>query len=388
MYSFFCKEYGKWRIVDLCMICFITLLGVAARVLLYPYQSNDYVGFFLPWTDYMRDNGGIGGLTGTFKYEYPPLYMLFLALLTYLPIPILYGIKILSTVFDIALAVVSSLFFYDRKRKIIIYSIMTFLPTAIWNSSAWGQTDSIYVTFLLASLYCMTKIKEDGGGRYSFWAVFWISIAFCFKLQSIFLLPLVCFFILKSKIKIYYLAMIPGAYLITCLPALIVGRSLRSLLGVYFELIGSFSSLLSVGFPNIYTITSNIFIQYFDKLGIILTFALLIILLYFCYDKKLESKPTNIILLELTIGNIMVFFLPHMHERYGYFTDVLTILYGIYRPKKMWIAILMILTSFLAYMHHFTIITISLELLAFLRGISMVVLGIDLYEDLSHTVKE
>ena len=45
----------------------------------------------------------------------------------------------------------------------------------------------------------------------------------------------------------------------------------------------------------------------------------------------------------------VVFFLPHMHERYAILVDVLSIVYLFYEPRKFYIPVLTILCSFAGY---------------------------------------
>lgn len=43
------------------------------------------------------------------------------------------------------------------------------------------------------------------------------------------------------------------------------------------------------------------------------------------------------------------YFLPHMHERYFYLADMLSVIYGFYVPRHWYIPIIVVLSSFISY---------------------------------------
>jgi Gpi18-like mannosyltransferase len=65
-----------------------------------------------------------------------------------------------------------------------------FTPTVILNSSFWGQADAIHTTFLLACLYFLVTRREIP-------AFIAFGVAVAFKLQAIFLAPLLLILLLK-----------------------------------------------------------------------------------------------------------------------------------------------------------------------------------------------
>jgi len=62
----------------------------------------------------------------------------------------------------------------------------------VMNSGVWGQCDSIYATFCAASLVSLVRGRP--------WAASaWFGVAFAFKLQAIFLLPVLVGVLLVSR---------------------------------------------------------------------------------------------------------------------------------------------------------------------------------------------
>ena len=56
------------------------------------------------------------------------------------------------------------------------------------------------------------------------------------------------------------------------------------------------------------------------------------------------------VLFSLVSAVALPFFLPHMHERYFYMADVLSIVYATMRPSRWYLPVLIIGASFFSYM--------------------------------------
>ena len=67
-------------------------LAVALRLSLFGFESGDHRIFLSSWYDSIVSNGGFSAFEYDFS-NYSPLYLYFLALATYLPLPKLYAIK-------------------------------------------------------------------------------------------------------------------------------------------------------------------------------------------------------------------------------------------------------------------------------------------------------
>jgi len=86
-------------------IFFVFLLFLAGliRYASLDFQSGDYGSFLSPWYDFIMDNGKWKALGQNFA-NYTPPYLYLLVLATYLPIPKIAAIKIISIFFDFLLA--------------------------------------------------------------------------------------------------------------------------------------------------------------------------------------------------------------------------------------------------------------------------------------------
>src|SRR5258708_1222499 len=217
------------RILARCALGMMFLLAIVLRVSLYHVETSDYTVFLSQWYDFIQTHGGFAALKYNFS-NYNTPYLSLLALTTYMPIPKLVAIKTLSVVFDGVLGLFTYLILSLKYRRsfasIIGALVIVFAPTIFINSAAWGQSDAIYTAFCLGSLYYLLKERPA-------WACVFFAFALSFKLQAIFFLPILFMLLLKRKLPLKYLALIPLIFLLMLVPAYIAGRDAQSLLSIY-----------------------------------------------------------------------------------------------------------------------------------------------------------
>jgi Gpi18-like mannosyltransferase len=212
---------------------------VAALVLrwsLFSIESGDYRAFVDPWYRHLAENGGFAALGDTFS-NYNTPYLVLLAAATYLPVPELVAIKSISVIFDLVLAVftykiIRRLRPESRWQPVIGTGLVLALPTVVMNSSAWGQCDSIYVSLCLGSLYFLITSGHATTGR-PWLASALFGLAFAFKLQTIFFLPVLVVVLIINRQRIRSLLAAPVAFGLALVPAMLAGRGLLSQLSVY-----------------------------------------------------------------------------------------------------------------------------------------------------------
>ena len=129
------------------------------------------------------------------------------------------------------------------------FGAVMFLPTSVLNSGAWAQCDSVYTAFALLSIYHLMK-----GNNARFFI--YLALSYSFKQQAIFIVPLAIILWLKDKVKLRYIFWAPMVFFTTLIPALLMGRSLQELLGIYSKQVATYSRL-SMNYPNIYCFVSE-----------------------------------------------------------------------------------------------------------------------------------
>lgn len=182
---------------DVVFLAAITILGILIRLSGKDFCSGDAEIFLLPWFQAIQENGGFQSLTTQIgNYGIP--YQFLIAGMTYFPLQPLYLYKILSVIFDFALAWMSAKFVCQLKQSkssalfALVYGAVLCLPTVALNSSVWAQCDSIYTFFLVATLY---ELYRERYVR----AFCWFGFAFAFKLQAVFILPFLVIYAVTEK---------------------------------------------------------------------------------------------------------------------------------------------------------------------------------------------
>ncbi len=305
---------------------------------------------------------------------------------TYLPIPKLIAIKTISVLFDGLLGLftffILSLKFKRSYAAMLGVVAMLFAPTIFINSAAWGQADATYAALCLGSLYFL--LKERPG-----WACALVGLAIAFKLQAIFFLPVLLVLLLKRRLALRYLALIPAVFLLMLAPAFIAGRGLWSLLTIYVGQISSgnggggfnaggahlasSTSSLTLNAPSFYQWLPANTPTYWMWIGIAL--AALFVIGVAALVVASKQCITSDVLLKLTLlfAVAIPFLLPEMHERYFYLADVVSIIYAFSFPRLFFIALLMQLCSLLSYTPYLmSTQLVSLSIVAF--GVLVIVI--------------
>lgn len=333
------------------LICagLLTILSFYLRFLVLDYVTPDYRDFLAHWVDYFRTNGGFSAL----KYQignYNIPYLYFLALFSYSDINDLYLIKLLSIFFDILLAwssvLLLGLFTSSAWKKLACYFTVLLLPTVFLNGSLWGQCDSTYVALALLALYCAMDDRPV-------LSMVLAALSFGFKLQAVFILPVFALFLFNGKLKLRHLSVFPLTYIILVLPAVLLGRPFLETLTLYTSQTGSIGSGLNYNSPSIFAMfqysLSEQYNELASKLGIIAAFVFTAVLLIICYVNRKRLNNRAIVSAALLFAIGIPFLLPHMHDRYFFAADILSLLLAFISVANVPAALLVQFASLLGY---------------------------------------
>lgn len=336
----FQQRFPRYLIV--CIIC-----AVIIRLICVPNKSVDYKYFLAPWYDFIVSNGGFSALKYSFADYTPPyLYWILIAGTVLSGLPKILAIKLFAMSVDFVCAFftykIVKLKYPEGRKAIFAFITVILSPVVIYNSALWGQCDSIYTTGLIACIYFLS-IQKQLSALVSF------GIALSFKLQAMFLSPLLLIFLIKNRIKWYYLPIPFLVYLIAIMPAWVAGRPIQELLLIYFNQANKYKELAKNA-PNIYQWIPNNSYNIVAPLGVIITIFAIFLLTYVVYKSKLEITLDRLIHLATTIVLLVPYILPKMHERYFYPADICSIIFAFYFPHYRWIAILVPMSSFFSYL--------------------------------------
>lgn len=307
------------RTIKICAYTVLISAAVALRISFFNYKTLDYIDFLSHWVQFFRDNGGFAALKYSVgNYNIPYLY--FLALFSYIPINDLYLIKILSCCFDFLLA-------WSCKKLAarcggngdIAFFAVLFLPTVVVNGSLWAQCDSSYAALALAGL--ALALKEDQSPLTPVFSMALFALSFAFKLQAVFILPVCVILLIAKRFRLWHFAVFPVTYILTVLPAVIAGRPFKDAILLYFNQAGSVGSGPNYNAPSLTAISSSV------ESGSLIAFAFVamtaILLLAWMMRGKLSNR--RILIISLIMVTVIPFLLPHMHDRYFFLADVLSV---------------------------------------------------------------
>ena len=304
--------------------CLALIVGCAMRLSGWYFKSDDYTRFLLPWYKTIKDGGGINSLSAQVG-DYNMPYQTLIALFTYMPFSAKTTYKLLSCIFDLVLST-SVFLFVNRltadtsKARGTAASVVAFLsPIVVFNSAWWAQCDSIWVSFCILSLLFLT----DGNYIKCFITY---GVALAFKLQAVFLLPLLIIVYVRQKSFSSVLFLIsPIAMFIMSLPAIIMGRSTLDVIYIYINQTETYNSM-TINYPNLWALMGlNGGYDYLRSFAILLTFAIVILIYFIMIEFKVELRGPSILDASILLVYCVIFVLPAMHERYAYLVEILLI---------------------------------------------------------------
>lgn len=324
-----------------------------ARVSLLYFVSDDYDAFLKEWVKKLGAMSVKDALcTSIGDYNLPYIYILLI--FSRINFNSMMLIKSLSCLFDVILAyyVMKIVVFgvEDRRLQMASFVLTLAAPTVMINSAQWSQCDAIFVTFCLIS---MLKALE-GKGRQC--AIYW-TVAFCFKMQAIFILPALGIALFMGKVQWKHLVWIPIVYVLSLVPALLAGRSLVSCLDIYSHQTQEYAFLFHNA-PTVWRFFEGADFESFSVVSVFSAGAAVILFVYFCSTFRKEMDDRDLIKLFFISAMLIPYLLPRMHERYFYLADILSLIYFLYDRRKWYIPVALILSSVIGYMFYFTEIVI------------------------------
>lgn len=379
-------KIGKitFQVVDLAFILCLFFFGFMIRWKLMPIESADYWGFLEDWMGQIREGGGYRSL-GHQISNYTSPYMYIMCFLSYITDNDLYALKLVSVCFDYAASIAIFLIIFQMtgnvKKSILGMAVLLLSPTVIIDSAYWCQCDIIYTTFILYALYNFFKNNSK-------WCLIFIGISFAFKQQVLFIVPFLLIMWLKKRtIRLVHFLWVPVIYVISTLPAWMMGRDFKELLLIYFDQSETYP-WGTLEYPNIYALLGEAMpdMRHADEVsgaGIFMTIILLGCLAYYFYTKDINMTDELIMTLALFTVGVIVYCLPHMHDRYGFLIDILAIVYGVINIKKLPITFGFFIVSILSFMPYLIVVHIvPIQYVAIIQLGLIAYVGYDLYKQI------
>jgi len=323
-------------------------LAVALRSSLLDFKSDDYYASLKPWYNTIRSQGFAAFGTDFSTYNPPYLYLLYL-IARFLPdVSIVVAVKLPGLVSDFVCAffvylIVRLRFEKHRAPPFSAAMLVLFAPSVVLNAAFWGQADSVFTAGILGCTYFLMK-------RRSVLAMMFFGVGLAFKLQAIFLAPIILALCLRRLLSWRSLVAVPVILFLAIVPSWIAGRSLADLLNIYlyqasqFEFITMNAASAYAWLPS----TKQVFNLFYVP-GVIMGAAAGYALFILAYKAPVEMSGSRLLELLLAATLVIPFFLPKMHERYFYPADVISIAFAFYYPELFILPILVGGVSFFSY---------------------------------------
>ena len=353
------------------------LLAMLARVSMLDFITADYRSFLSGWLSAFRE-GGFKQLAQNVG-DYNLIYQYFLLMITKVPLHDLYLIKLISVAFDYALALVmmrAAGRFGGEGAKLPVFLLMLVYPTVLLDGACWGQCDSVYVFFIVLSLYMFATDRPARSAAA-------LSVAFAFKLQTIFFFPVVLLGLIHKKYKLRHAMVFFATYIVTMIPALIAGKPFMEALAVYAnQSMNQYYDRLTYGAPNLYMffpmmdfstgqpfkwmryipgidgeavnpyINPDLYPDFQHAALYACVILVLIAVIYWLMHWK-EITPEMTLRFAVFCAIFLPFVMPKMHERYFFLADVLAVLYAARYSRRRYLPLLVAgasLTSYCSYL--------------------------------------
>ncbi len=348
----------KPRLADVFALLLLLLLLFGVRMAALPIVSADCQDYLLVWADVMQGLS-FGEVMARRVGDYTVLYQYFVYLLARLPLDRVLMYKAFSILFEGLLAwsaatLACSACAKEKDGPLFraVFLAVLALPTVFINSAVWAQCDAVYTALLLAGAALALHEHPAASAAY-------FALSLCMKLQAVFLLPVIAILLLTRKLSLRHVVLMGLVLLAVAVPAMLGGKSLKDVLGVYLYQMGEYDDL-ALGAPSIFSLVRpNDLINegVLSIIGILLALAACGAILYGGMRAALrmsaEDRPdeTAALIAEIcfALAVCVPVLLPHMHERYFFAADVLSLVFAALHPKRAYAVLLVVPASLNGY---------------------------------------
>ncbi len=330
------------------------LLGAFIRYSFLPLIVADMEFLLTAWYEAAAAGGiaaaaGKGGISVIpTQSNYLPLYLYIFTAVAKLGVPNVVGIKYISIAFEAFLIGGSCLavrFVSPSPKKslntAITFILLCFHPLLILNASGWGQADTIYSSFSVLSVLMLMRGKNT-------WAMVLFGISFALKMQALFLLPLfVMVYFCEKKLSLWQFLLVPAVALLTSLPMALFGDSPFYVVSCYLGQVEIYNNP-TFNHPNFYALlgealSKKTMIQgMMSRYGGALALASLGGMMAWLLTKKAKFSGQSLLLLGAWCVLCTTFFMPRMHERYGFVGEILLLCWAVALGKPRGYAYLLL----------------------------------------------
>lgn len=329
------------------VLALVLAAATLARVAVAGHESPDYRVFLSHWWGHLATHG-FAGLGDVFA-DYAPPYLYLLWVATRTGVPPLLGVKAVSTLGDLALALaVAGLVRHvaGRRAGAVAGAVLLAVPTTWLNSAAWGQCDAIYTSLVVAAVWALLARRDLLG-----WVL--LGAALAVKLQAVLVAPAAAVvWLLRGRRCWWMPVVVPVVVLASWVPCLLAGRSAASLLDTYR---GQAASRFPLSYaPNLWYPVQDArgvaAVAGWSGVALVTTAVVVGAVVVAALARRAPWTDTRLLALFAAVALAAPTLLPHMRERYMYPGQVLTFaLAAAVGGRSWWMPVALYAVSALVY---------------------------------------
>jgi Gpi18-like mannosyltransferase len=188
-------------------------------------------------------------------------------------------------------------------------------PTIILNGAIWGQSDIVFTSFLLLSVWAV--IAEMGA-----LAALFFGFALAFKLQAVFLAPFLFAMVLGRRIRWQSLLLVPVGWIIALIPPILNGARVGDYLLQPGSQAGAFP-VLAIDVGNPWGLVQWLGVT--ERIGLPIGLAITVVLfvvLGLWGSRTGFRDSVNTLALAAFSAQAMPYFMPKMNDRYFFTAEL------------------------------------------------------------------
>lgn len=317
------------------------------------FRSADWNLFISGWMRTLHEEGLHAFQHSFSDYSFPYLFLLWAV--GHLGLGDLLAVKLLSIVIDVTLGIaVASLArqLWPDVRPVAVAAIVFALPTVMLNGALWGQCDALYASLVVFAIAFACREKWIIASAF-------VGAALAVKLQTAFVIPALLILWWCRDRRLRSIAASAVAFAILTLPPLAFGEPVAQMLGTYRDQSREYPAL-TLNAPNVYQ-----WWPWSTHAGDITAAALAVVTLgavaaIAARGRLSIRRPTSppfaraATTLCCFAAVIFPFVLPHMHERYFYLAETLSVVLSFGRRSALRAAVVLQISTTLAYLPFLT----------------------------------
>lgn len=322
----------------------VLLLGALIRYSFMPLMVADMEFFYQDWFNAIRTGGMAAVFAPELQWSYSALHLYIWTLTAALfptadAMSVLKGVCLMMEGGMIAAALLLLWQGLPKERRAFGmfagFTLLWLCPVSVLNAAGWGQTDASYVALALLSLWLLLRDRPA-------WSMVAFGLAMGFKMQAVFLLPLLllAWFLREKRFSLLWFLLIPAVWVATGVPMVLLGQSPLYAVTVY---LGQTDLFVKATFnsPNLFALMGDALgtkaagLGMWQRYGLALAMAALGGMAVWMIRQNRKLTDRVMLLAGAWCVLCCVFFLPRMHERYCMAGEILLLVWAValWKPR-------------------------------------------------------